>query len=109
VNYSFNPNTKECNYYEKDEINTFPNTSYLKFYPNNKIGYCTIAKSDTMNLSRNHFNPQNAKMGYYYLDRDKIKIKTSFIGQCELVIHKSQGKIVGDSIIQTDKQMSGFT
>jgi len=102
--YSFNPYTKEYSYYEKDEKNTFPNTSYLKFYPNNKFGYFVIPKSDTAKLSRAHFNPQKAIMGYYYLDGNDIKIKTSFIGQCELVVLKSHSKIIGDSIIESDKR-----
>lgn len=102
--YSYNPSTESYSYREKDEKNAFPNTGYLKFYPNNKLGYFVIPKSDTMKLTRAHFNPQNAMMGYYYLEGNNLKIKTSFIGQCELIVLKSQNKIIGDSIIASDKR-----
>lgn len=105
VSYGTN-SSKEYTYYEKQLNRNYPSTAYLKFYPNNKLGIFVIRKSDTLNLTREHFNPKNARMGYYYFNGNNIVTKVSTIQQCELAITKVNGKIIGDTIIE-ENNLSG--
>lgn len=99
INFAINKMSKEYIYFEKEDDNTYPYVGYLKFYKNNKLGLFIIPKADSLNLSREYFNPSKAKMGYYHISGKKIKTKISTIGDCSLYISKQSGIIKGDSII----------
>ena len=107
INFALNTITKEYVYFEKSEENTYPYVSYLKFYPNNKLGLFIIAKSDTLKLTREHFNPSKATMGYYFLDGNKIRIKFSIVFQCSHQTLGEKGIINKDSITTLQSGHSG--
>ena len=98
INFSINTTTKEYFFFEKSDDNSYPYVSYLKFYSNNKIGVFRIAKSDTLKLTREHFDPSRATMGYYFIEGDKMKIKFSIVFQCIHQILREKGTINKDSI-----------
>jgi len=99
--------TNEYSYFEKNDDNVYPSTSYLKFYPNGKLGLFIIPKSDTLKLERSFFDPQRAKMGYYYIKDNVIKTRISTIGDCSLYLSNKKGEIKGDKIILKDKRGYG--
>ncbi len=107
INFAINGQTNQYIYFEKEDDNTYPYVSYLKFYKNNKLGLFIIPKADTLKLSREYFNPSKAKMGYYYISNKSIKTKISTIGDCSLYISKKNGTINGDSIIIKDNSNHG--
>ena len=102
ISYGLNSITKEYTFYEKEIIRDYPIAAYLKFYPENKVGLFLIKKPDTLNLKRYLFNPQNAKMGYYYIEGNRIFTKITDIQQCEFNVIKSNGKISNDTIEEFD-------
>jgi hypothetical protein len=91
----------------KNQHENYPYTSYLKFYRNGKLGLFIIPKEDTINLTKKHFNPEKAKMGYYFIEDNKIKTRISTIGDCALYIANDKGTIVGDSITLLNKNGIG--
>jgi hypothetical protein len=107
INFALNSITKEYVYFEKNEENTYPYVSYLKFYPNNKVGLFSIAKSDTLKLTREHFNPSKATMGYYFVEDNKIRIKFSIVFQCSHQVLREKGIINKDSITTLQSGHSG--
>jgi len=98
ANYAYNNLSKKIIYFEKTDDNTYPYVSYLKFYENGKVGLFVISKKDTLNLKRCTFNPKMAKMGYYHITENKIKIKISTLANCNLYISRKKGYINEDTI-----------
>ncbi|MFC6877726.1 hypothetical protein ACFQZF_08255 [Flavobacterium myungsuense] len=98
INFAKNSITKEYVYFEKIDDNSYPYVSYLKFYSNNKVGIFNIAKSDTLKLTREHFDPSKASMGYYLIEGNKVKMKFSIVFQCSHQILREKGTINKDSI-----------
>jgi len=96
--YFYNSLEKKINDFTKKENDSYPYISYLKFYSKGKLGLFVISKQDTLNLQRCFFNPQKAKMGYYYIEGNKIKTKISTIGNATLHISRKKGFIYNDSI-----------
>ncbi|MBI1669906.1 hypothetical protein I7X29_15105 [Capnocytophaga sp. p1a2] len=96
--YFCNSLEKKINDFTKKENDSYPYISYLKFYSKGKLGLFVISKQDTLNLQRCFFNPQKAKMGYYYIEGNKIKTKISTIGNATLHISRKKGFIYNDSI-----------
>ena len=96
--YFYNSLEKKINDFTKKENDSYPYVSYLKFYSKGKLGLFVISKQDTLNLQRYFFNPQKAKMGYYYIEGNKIKTKISTIGNATLHISRKKGFIYNDSI-----------
>lgn len=105
INYFYKKASNEITFIEKDDENKYGYTSYLKFYRNGKLGLFVIPKEDMTNLTKEHFNPQKAKMGYYYINGNEIKTRISTIGDCTLYIANNKGEIIHDSIILKE---SGF-
>lgn len=95
--YGYNNISKEPLYFQKASENSYPYLSYLKFYKDGKLGLFVISK-DSLNLNRDMFNPKKAKMGYYYLNGNKIKTKISTIGNCDLYISNGKGFVYQDTI-----------
>jgi hypothetical protein len=107
INFAINTITKEYVFFEKNDDNSYPYVSYLKFYSNNKIGIFRIAKSDTLKLTREHFDPSRATMGYYFIEGNKMKIKFSIVFQCSHQILREKGTINKDSITTIQSGHSG--
>jgi hypothetical protein len=107
INYAYNKMSKEYIYFEKDNNNSYPYTSYLKFYKNGKLGLFILPKTDTLHLERTFFDPQKAKMGYFEIQGQSIKTKISTIGDCSLFISNKKGEIKGDSIKLEGKNNHG--
>jgi len=105
--FHFNSLSKEYTFLEKDIYNSYPNASYLKFYPNGKLGLFIIPKTDTLKLERSFFDPQRAKMGYYYINGNSIKTRISAIGDCSLYLSNKKGTIENDKILINDNSGHG--
>lgn len=104
--YSRNGLTKEVSRHYKDIDNTYPYTSYFKFYAKGKVGLFIIPKKDTLHLERGLFNTEQAKMGYFYIDKNRIRIST--IGDCNLYISNDKGSISKDTIDVINKNNIGI-
>ena len=87
--------------YQKEE--TYPYIGYLKFYSKGKLGLFVIHKEDTLQMERCLFNPKKAKMGYYYIEGDKIRTRISTIGDATLYIGNQKGRIYNDTIEVSNK------
>jgi len=98
ISYSINNISGEYVYFEKNADNSYPYISYMKFYPNGKLGLFVIRKTDTLNFERSFFDPRRAKMGYYWLEENILKTKISTIGDCSLYISNKKGVVIGDTI-----------
>lgn len=98
INFSTNNISNEYVYFEKENNNSYPYTSYMKFYPNGKLGLFIILKRDTLSLERSFFDPRRAKMGYYWVEDSVIRTKISTIGDCSLYISNKKGVVIGDTI-----------
>ena len=107
INFAINSITKEYVFFEKNDDNSYPYVSYLKFYSNNKVGIFSIAKSDTLKLTREYFNPSKATMGYYFIEGNKMKIKFSIVFQCSHQILRKKATINKDSITTLQSGHSG--
>ncbi|MEO6672652.1 MAG: hypothetical protein ABIN93_04420 [Ginsengibacter sp.] len=107
INYLYNRGSKRYSYYERSDNNSYPYTSYYKFYSNGKVGLFVIAKKDTMNLTRNAFNPLNAKMGYYSVTGNAIKTKLETVNDCMFHLINERGHIGSDTLTLEDKNHHG--
>ena len=107
INFAINSITKEYVFFEKNDDNSYPYVSYLKFYSNNKVGIFSIAKSDTLKLTREYFNPSKATMGYYFIEGNKMKIKFSIVFYCIYQILRKKATINKDSITTLQSGHSG--
>ncbi|SDY21799.1 hypothetical protein SAMN05444397_10172 [Flavobacterium aquidurense] len=107
INFAINNISKEYVFFEKNDENSYPFVSYLKFYSNNKVGIFSIHKSDTLKLTRAHFNPSKATMGYYFIEGNKMKIKFSIVFQCSHQILREKATINKDSITTLQSGHSG--
>lgn len=107
IDFAYNKLEKEYVYYEKSDNNTYPYSSFLKFYSNGKLGLFVIPKEEISKLNREHFNPERAKMGYYFVSGNLIKTRISTIGDSGLYISNKNGFIQNDSITIQDKNNYG--
>jgi hypothetical protein len=107
ISFHFNNLSNEYTYFEKNDNNSYSYTSYLKFYPEGKVGLFIIPKADTLQLERYLFNPSRAKMGYYWIEGASIRTRISTIGDCSLYISNKKGTIKGDSINLQDNTHHG--
>jgi hypothetical protein len=107
IDFHYSTSTKTYSYFEKSELNNYPYISYLKFYPEGKVGLFVIAKSDTILLDRTYFNPKKAKMGYYTVHNGLIRTRIFTDGDCDVIISENKGKAKNDSLILSNKNNHG--
>lgn len=107
IDYHYNKTLKRYSYYERADDNSYPYTSYYKFYSNGKLGLFVIPREDTVNLTRDTFNPLKAKMGYYSVTDNIIKTKIATIGDCTLFISNEKGFIRTDTLTLEEKNHHG--
>ncbi len=107
INYHYNKYNKQYFYYERADDNSYPYVSYLKFYSDGKLSLFVIPKKDTINLTKDTFNPLKAKMGYYSVADGVIKTRIATIGDCSLYISNKHGYIVNDSLKLEEKEHHG--
>lgn len=104
--FIFSSSLKKITRYDKEDENTYPYVSYLKYYSNGKVGLFVIEKNKA--IVRDDFNTQKAKMGYFSeYEPGKIKQRISTIGDCSLYISERKGYIENDSIVLYDKNDFG--
>lgn len=101
--YHVNSLTKDTISFEYEKNQTYPYVGYLKFYSKGKLGLFVIHKEDTLQLQRCLFNPKKAKMGYYYIEGDRIRIRISTIGDATLYVSTTKGRIYNDTIDVSNK------
>lgn len=89
---------KDLNKYTHYLVDDYPYTSFLKFYPEGKLGLFVISDCDVDQMNRETFNPSKAKMGYYSFNNDILKTRISTIGDSYLYISNEIGSIQGDTI-----------
>jgi hypothetical protein len=107
--FDFYPNIFNRNKYDYDLVNnnSYPYVAYYKFYGNGKLGLFIILKKDTMNLTRDDFNPLKAKMGYYSVTDKLIKTKIESVNDCTLHLINERGYISNDTLSLEHKNHYG--
>jgi len=98
---------KDDYFYERVDDNPYPYVSYLKFYSNGKLGLFIVSKKDTLNLKRELFNPQQAKMGYYSITGEELTIKLAFLGDGAVIVRREKGYARNDTLLLKDKNRWG--
>jgi hypothetical protein len=103
ISFQYNTSLKKNSYYEQFDSNPYPYASYLKFYSNGKLGLFVIHRNDTVNLTKDNFNPLKAKMGYFGVNNKVIFTKIATMGDGTLYISNEKGYIKNDTLSLEDK------